>query len=80
MTKKGTQQKPDSGKPVHFLIPLDSTLEQCEAIAAAFRQYAREHPDAHDPRTARRSAIPLHTSSQEPGRSEKTDEKSSPRQ
>ena len=74
MTKKGTQQKPDSGKPVHFLIPLDSTLEQCEAIAAAFRQYARKHPDAHDPRTARRSAGSLNTNTQEPEPSENDNE------
>lgn len=80
MTKKVTKKEPHRGKPAHFLIPLDSTLEQCEAIAEAFRQYAREHPDAHDPRTARRLAGSLNTSSQEPGRSENADEKSSPQQ
>lgn len=74
MTKKGTQQETHRGKPVHFLIPLDSTLEQCEAIAEAFRQYAREHPDAHDPRTARRLEGSLNTSNQEPDHAESNDE------
>lgn len=76
MTKKVTKQEPHQGKPVHFLIPLDTTLEQCEAIAEAIRQYAREHPDAHDPRTANRIAGSLNTSSQKIGQLENTDEKS----
>jgi len=77
MTNKGKQQEPQRGKPVYFLISLDSTLEQCEAIAAAFRQYAREHPDAQNPRNARRLAGSLNTCSQEPGHEENNNENTS---
>jgi hypothetical protein len=74
MTKKVTKQETHPGKPVPFLIPLDSTLEQCEAIAEAFRHYAREHPDPHDPLTACRLAGSLNTSNQEPDQAEINDE------
>jgi hypothetical protein len=50
-------------------------LEKCEAIAQAIREYAREHPDAHDPRTASRLAGALNTSDQKPVHSEIDDEK-----
>jgi hypothetical protein len=74
MTKKVTKQETHPGKPVHFLFPLDSTPEQCEARAEAFREYAREHPDAHDPCTVRRLAGSLNTSNQEPDQAEIKDE------
>jgi len=75
MTEKTTKQEPHNRKPVHFIIPLDSTLEQCEAIAQAIRDYAREHPDAHSPRTAHRSTGVLNTYDQATDLSERDDEK-----
>jgi len=75
MTEKITKQKPHERKPVHFIIPLDSTLEQCEKLAQAIREYAREHPDAHDPRTARRSTGASNTCDQATHLSERDDEK-----
>ena len=75
MTEKDTRQVSEHGKPVQFIIPLYSTLEQCEAIAQAIRDYAREHPDAHDPRTAHRSTDASNTSDQATHLSESDDEK-----